>query len=635
MCGICGAFSPNQNTIIDPTDILQIRNKMMMRGPDASDISSKHGCVLAHNRLAIIDLSSDGIQPMNNSHMSLEIVFNGEIYNYKELRHTLKQYGHEFSTQTDTEVLLHGYKHWGLSELLNRIRGMYAFALLDYDVWCIHLVRDITGQKPLFYHWSNNILYFASLASALNASENINLSINPNAIDDLLHNMAISGHHSIFNEVQKVKPGHFISVHKSGEIREECYWKPDFSKPEYNTDDETWINRVEAKLTSAVERRLISDVPLGVLVSGGVDSSLIAAIAQKISSKINSFSVALNNKSYDESMYSRIVAQHIKSNHHELTVQSDARQGLLALIAAMGEPFGDSSAINLYQITKLAKQHVTVILTGDGGDEGFGGYHSQMRYHYADQMAHWVPSVLNPLLQKFSASTSTGKGRLHGLGIVFKHATQPVSETFTGNCILDTQTKDLLYTAHFKSGIDNRDERFAIQAVDIQKCTTRVDKAMQIHFQTVLPDDYLSKVDYASMAVSMEARSPFLDRDLLELAFKIPAEARFRNFQAKSILRRLAYRYIPKEVIDRPKMGFVSPVWDWLANDWQDLVERYILGDNIERRGWFNRAYLESYFNNHQKNPTKYTGYILWTLLILELWILFHVDNELSIDSIL
>lgn len=628
MCGICGVFRSDRKDVIDREQVLKMRDIMRVRGPDAAGLSVERGCILGHRRLAIIDLSDDGIQPMHNSEKTLEIVFNGEIYNYRLLRHQLQESGHNFSTQTDTEVLLHGYQAWGLSGLLQRIRGMYAFALVDYEDWCIHLVRDPSGQKPLFYHWANNTLRFASLAGVL--VENVALPLNLNVIDDLTHNLVISGKHSIFEDVHKVQPGHVLSINASGQLESKAYWQPDFFQPIKHVDDSIWLKKVEDALTVAVERRLVADVPLGVLVSGGIDSSLVAAIAQKITGGIKTFSVATEDAEFDESQYSRAVAEHLGTQHFELKVKSDARAGILPMIAAMAEPFTDASAINLYQIARLAREQVTVVLTGDGGDEGFGGYHRHMRYHYADKIQRFIPLFLNPMIAKLGTALQQRSGHIGGFGTVLGLASLPISTTLTWNNWLNATTRDALYTSDLKEALNGYDalDNFNYQ-LDNQ-CNKKVDEAMQIHFQTTLPDDYLAKIDYTTMAVSLEARSPFLDRDLLNLAFTIPAEVRFRNNQSKSILRRLAYQYLPREVIDRPKKGFVTPVWLWFANEWQNIVYDFILGENVERRGWFKRDTLTSIFERHKLNPTYHTGYLLWTLLVLELWVQMHVEHTIS-----
>lgn len=631
MCGICGIFRPDRKHEINFERVVRMRDMMNMRGPDAAGLSTEHGCILGHRRLAIIDLSDDGIQPMHDADRRVEIVFNGEIYNYRELRQELEQVGHDFLTQTDTEVLLQGYREWGLSVLLQRIRGMYAFALVDHQDWCIHLVRDPCGQKPLFYHWADNTLSFASLASVL--AVDTTFSLNLRAIDDLVHNLVIDGQHAIFEGVYKVQPGHVLTVNAQGEMQSKSYWQPNFFEPIAGIDDLIWLDKVETALTHAVERRLVSDVPLGVLVSGGIDSSLVAAIAQKITNGIQTFSVATEDAYYDESKYSRAVAKHLGTQHFELRVESDARTSILHLIAAMGEPFSDASAINLFQIAQLAREHVTVVLTGDGGDEGFGGYHQHLRYHYADQIKRYMVQPFDRVIASVGAGLRRSGGRFGGIATVLGLVGLPVSETMKWNTWLRASTRMQLYTESLREALSDYDALLIFNRKLDQNASKKVDEAMQRHFQTILVDDFLAKVDYATMAVSLEARSPFLDRDLLDLAFTIPSDVRFRDNKAKSILHRLAYQYLPRHTFERPKKGFVTPVWLWFADEWQDLVHEFILGSNVEKRGWFQRDTLSDIFERHKANPTYNTGYLLWTLLVLELWLQMHVEKSLSIHD--
>lgn len=605
-----------------------MRDAMSYRGPDGYGLSQGAGYALGHRRLSIFDLSENGKQPMTNEDGAVEIVFNGAIYNFVELKRELLDRGHHFRSQTDTEVLIHGYEQWGLEKLLSKIRGMYAFGIYDHAKHSIHLARDPLGKKPLFFRWRYEELIFASSARALALALDATPEVDPIAVDQLLCDMYIPGPRSIFEGVEKLLPGRALSLGSDGQRKDLVHWSPDFLHPEEGVSDEEWQERVEHSLQGAVSRRLVADVPVGILLSGGVDSSLVTATAAKIAGRVQTFSVATDDPVMDESRYAAAVARRYETVHHELKVVSDFRGNLVRLITAMGEPLADASAVNVLAIAEQARQFVTVILTGDGGDETFGGYSHYLAYHKAEQLRRLFPGPLKMPVGWLGNSLRNSAGYLRRAGTLCRMTALPVEQTmFTTSSMMDRSLRPSFYSPEFSERIgENRHNLHYLGALPPAKLSAKdVDRVMQAQMQTVLPDDYLAKVDGATMGVSMEARSPFLDIDLVELAMRIPAEVRFRGGKSKSVLRRLALGRIPAECVDRRKQGFAAPIGKWLRKDWADLVEDCVLGPQVEQRGWFQRKALVRLVEEHRRGVNH--DYLLWALLVLELWIRLSMEK--------
>jgi asparagine synthase (glutamine-hydrolysing) len=633
MCGICGIFRPDRGRI-DPSRVKEMRDAMTYRGPDGYGLTQGAGYVLGHRRLSIFDLSENGKQPMPNEDGSVEIVFNGAIYNFVDLKRELRDRGHQFRSETDTEVLIHGYEEWGIEKLLSRIKGMYAFVIYDHATHSIHMARDPLGKKPLFFSLRNDELVFASSARALALALETTPEIDPVAVDQLLCDMYIPGPRSIFEGVEKLLPGHALTVGKDGQRKDFIHWTPDFLHPEEGVSDQEWLERVEHSLETAVSRRLVADVPVGILLSGGIDSSLVTATAARTAGRVQTFSVATDDPAMDESRYARAVASRYNTVHHELRVVSDFRSSLIRLVSAMGEPLADASAVNVLAIAEQARQFVTVILTGDGGDEIFGGYNHYLAYHKAQQLRKFFPGSLKAPLGWLGVMLSNAGGSLRRAGTLSRLTAMPLERTiFTTNSMMDRSVRPSFYSPEFSERIgQNRHNLHYLSVLPPATLAARdVDRVMQAQMQTVLPDDYLAKVDGATMAVSVEARSPFLDIDLVELAMRIPADVRFRGGKSKYLLRRLALEQIPTECVERRKQGFAAPIGKWLRKDWADLVEDCVLGSQVEQRGWFSRTALERVVLEHRRGVNH--DYLLWALLVLEMWIRVAHKDALSVDE--
>jgi asparagine synthase (glutamine-hydrolysing) len=604
-----------------------MRDAMVPRGPDGFGLSEGPGFALGHRRLAIIDLSAAGRQPMANGDGSVQVTFNGEIYNFLELRRQLEGTGHRFRSRSDTEVLLHGYEAWGFEGLLRRVRGMYAFALVDTRAGAIHLARDPLGKKPLFFRLGDGELAFASEPRALARGLPAVPAIDPAGVDDLLWNLYIPGPRTIFVGVEKLLPGHALSLGRDGRRRDLVHWRGDFFHPEAGVPEGEWLERVEAALEAAVRRRLVADVPVGILLSGGVDSGLVAALAARAAGRVRTFSVASDDPALDESRFARAVAERYGTEHHELKVQSSVRQDLPDLVATLGEPLADTSAANVFAIARLARQSVTVALTGDGGDEAFGGYRHYLAYHLAGRVCRLIPRPFRPPLARLARALRRGPGPVRRLGTFLHRTAAPLHQVYREVGRISAATRQALFTPELQRELNGHlPTDHYLRALEGGEGAPPVDRVMQLHLHTELADDFLPKVDWGTMGASLEARCPFLDLDVVELALRIPARVRFHRGQRKGLLRALARRFLPAEVVDRRKQGFAAPVGNWLGRaDWSDLVDDLVLGPQVEQRGWFRRAALQRLVDEQRRGYDR--GQLLWALAVLELWIRLGVGG--------
>lgn len=622
MCGICGIYRPGAE--VDPTRVEAMRDLMPFRGPDAAGFASGDDWALGHRRLSIIDLSDLGKQPMMNEDGSIQIVLNGEIYNFAELRPELERAGHHFVSRTDTEVLVHGFEEWGLEELLRRIRGMFAFALLDKRRNAIHLARDPLGKKPLYFCHAGGELVFASSARAIARALPRAPQVDLTAIHDLLWHLYIPGPRTIFEGVEKLPGGHAVTFDADGGRREIAYWQPDFSRADPTLNEEDWLSEITRELTRSVERRLVSDVPLGIMLSGGVDSSLVTAIAAKLVKGVKTFAVGSDDPAIDEREYAAAVARHCGTDHHLLIVAEDARETFPQLVAAMGEPLGDASAANLFAISRVARQHVTVVLTGDGGDEVFGGYAHFLAAYFGDRMRRVLPEAARPLLAASGRALQRLPPPLRRLGTLLRVSGESPARFFdTFGRIVDPAP---LFNSAAQERLRGHDPVHHYHAaLAATHAGLEVDQIMSVQMQTLLQDDYLSKADIGTMAASVEGRAPFLDVGLVDLGARIPARIRFRGNEPKGLLRELARRHVPPHVVDRRKKGFVAPVGGWLRGGWRDLVDDLVLGEAVERRGWFRREALERVVATQRAGGG--LDYVVWSLLVLEFWLRITVDE--------
>ncbi|MDA8172455.1 MAG: asparagine synthase (glutamine-hydrolyzing) [Nitrospiraceae bacterium] len=633
MCGICGIYD-RVHPEVDAAIVARMRDIMITRGPDDAGLHTAPHIGLGHRRLSIIDVSPAGHQPMRNEDGTVWITFNGEIYNFHGLRDELAGKGHVFRSSTDTEVLVHGYEQWGTEALLKKLNGMYAFAIWDSEKQELALARDRLGVKPLFYMEKDGKVYFSSDIKSICLAYERDLTLDFRAIDDFLHSYCIPQERSIFGAIRKVLPAHYVVFGKNGADANE-YWHLR-QAPKLIMSENECLEELEKRLLSAVQRRLISDVPIGAFLSGGVDSSLVVALMAITSGpRVKTFSMGVREESYNELKYARMVAEKYSTEHHEFIVEPDAFGILPELIWAYGEPFADASQIPTYYVSKMTRGYVTVALTGDGGDESFCGYGSAVAYHYASRYRKYVPDFLrNSLMPAIAGGLVSIAGRRGAAGKI-RTLTEYGKRSFRDSLgiggIFGPRLRDRLYTPCFRrelTGYDPVDifEKYLGDSDGVDE----VDKSLYIGMKTALPNDYLTKVDVATMMNSLEARSPYLDYELMEFAARLPSNIKMRHGRRKFLLKKFAARFVPPPAIYRKKWGFGIPIVFWLRQHaMKDLLNGVLLSERAARRGYFNTECLRALITEHLTGKADH-AYRLWTLLCLELWHLMFIDKVIS-----
>lgn len=613
MCGILGVVS--NFPIEQRAWLLKGRDAMTHRGPDDAGEwwSDDKRVGLAHRRLSIVDLSPAGHQPMNDVTGNLTIVFNGEIYNYLDLKQELEGKGYRFKSHSDTEVILSAYLEWG-TECLSRLNGMFAFALYDARLQKIFLARDRAGEKPLFYAHANGELRFASELKGLMADPAFNHSINFEALDCYLSMGYVPGEHCLIQGVNKLPPAHAILFDCAvGTIKVWRYWnlpEQDAFPAASQREEVELLDELEVLLEDAVRRQLVADVPVGVLLSGGVDSSLITAMAVRQSSKVKTFTVGFPGfDKYDETPHARLIAQNFGTEHIELEA-GDIGPDLLSVLARQyDEPMIDSSMVPTYLVSQMVRQHCTVALGGDGGDELFGGYAYYNRLLWSQQKFGWLPMALRKPLAIGGSLLPTGfKGRhtLQSLGSDFSRELPVVAAHFD-----PLARRQLLGGIDFCSPVAEkiRGDRIP-QATDLLQRITRMD------FNNYLPEDILVKVDRASMLASLEVRAPLLDYRLIEFAFgRVPSSLKTTVNQRKILLKRLAACVLPPEFDLQRKKGFAIPLPDWLKSGaWRDMFYEVLL----DQQCLFDRNAVGLLLQGQDSG--KHNSERLFGLMLFELW---------------
>jgi asparagine synthase (glutamine-hydrolysing) len=614
MCGIIGSLS----TIIKDTDwiergLLKIRH----RGPDDNGIwKSKNGLVvLGHARLSIIDLSPLGHQPMHYVNDSLTIVFNGEIYNYLELREQLIAAGHEFKTNSDTEVLMASYIEWGL-DFLNKLNGMFAFCLYDSSKNIAILSRDRAGEKPLFYNINSTGINFCSELKGLMEDEKLDRKINPIALDCFLSQGYVAGEMCIFEKTKKLPPASFLIFNlNSGDCKVSEYWKLKQNDNLLSLDslnDNNLVDELDSLLKDSVNKQLIADVPVGVLLSGGVDSSLVTAYASKCRSGIKTFTVTFPQyNKFDESKYARLISNHFGTNHIELEASKITPDLLFKLAAQFDEPMVDSSMIPTYLVTKLVKEHCTVALGGDGGDELFGGYGHYSRLLWMQKRLGVMPKSIRKVIAKcaneFLPIGFKGRIWLQGLGEDLDNGLPLIASLF------EPATRMGLMSNYENWNIVAEEVRSKLfpSTVDLLDRVTRMD------FKNYMAEDILVKVDRSSMLNSLELRAPLLDYRIIDFAYgKVPMRLKANPNERKIILKKIAERLLPQEFDKERKQGFGIPIGDWMRKgEWNDFIS-----DNLVSRddSFFNKKLVKSLFNQHLNGAENTER--LFGLLMFQLW---------------
>ncbi len=626
MCGIAGIVR-NDRRDVDQALLARMCASIRHRGPDDDGFYVKGPVGLGMRRLAIIDLKS-GQQPIHNLDRTAWIVFNGEIYNYRELRDALEKLGHTFYTNSDTEAIIHAYDRYG-ADCPRYLRGMFAFAIWDERSQELFLARDRVGKKPLLYAQVNGQFVFGSEFSALLQHPDISKDIDAEALHHYLSFMCVPAPLTAYRAIRKLEPGHSLRYRK-GEIEIERYWQPDFSKKIDMGEEEAGRRAIEI-LRDAVKVRLMSEVPLGAFLSGGIDSSAVVALmSEESSGPVKTFSIGFEEQDFSELHHARRVAEHVGADHHEFIVRPDALEVLPILVEHYGEPYADSSAIPTYYVARETRNHVTVALNGDGGDESFAGYERYAAMRLAERY-HRIPSVLRETVMRQAIalipSSETKRGRVRDLKRFIQAASLPKVERYLRwVSVFDAEAKQDLYSADFLrqtqsvSATGMLDPWFARA-----NGSGIVDAALLTDIMTYLPNDLLVKVDIATMAVSLEARSPFLDHHVMEFAASLPEKFKLRGLTTKYLLKRMLKKLLPAENLDRRKMGFGVPIGHWFRGKLQPFLRETLLTETALDRGLFKREVVKRLVELHTRGERDYS-HQLWTLLMLELWLQRFID---------
>ena len=596
MCGIAGALAADGPIGAGLAD--RMCRTMEHRGPDSRGVFVDDGVQLGAQRLAVVDLET-GDQPVFNEDRSVVVVLNGEIYNYRELREELSHRGHRFSTRGDTEVVAHLYEELG-EACVERLRGMFAFALWDRRARRLLLARDRVGKKPLFYAQRGRCLWFASEPRAILATGEVPRDVDYHAIDAYLHYQAVPGPRSAFAALRKLPPAHTLTW-AGGEVATRRYWKLSYRDRDLGADDEEVCERIREAVLEATRLRLRSDVPVGALLSGGVDSSaVVAAMAQLSDGPVKTFSIGFDVDEFDESASARSVAEAWGTDHHELVLDGSAMEVLPKLVWHYGEPFADSSALATFHLAELASRHVTVALNGDGGDESFAGYARYLRFASPDgDRDHRVPPHED-----------------------YAHR--------RARSYFDDARRADLYEPAFLEALGERDWLGVVEepylASDAEDV---VERLLDVDVQTYLPDDLLVKMDIATMSHALEARSPLLDQSVMELAAGLSIRTKLNGGTTKHIFKKAVRDWLPEHVVQRPKMGFRIPIDAWLGNGLRQLPEDVLLDPVTLGRGLFREEALRAIVSESRAGAGEH-GYRIWTLLQLELWFRTYVDRTPS-----
>jgi asparagine synthase (glutamine-hydrolysing) len=617
MCGIAGIATAGDERI-QAEAIRRMCQSIVHRGPDDEGVLVKRGIGLGIRRLSIIDLAG-GHQPVSNEDGNVWVVFNGEIYNFPSLRKDLLDRGHHFSTHTDTEVIVHLYEEMG-TECLSKLRGMFAFALYDERRRKLFIARDRLGIKPLHYALDGNRLLFASEIKAILAVAPELATINNEALLHYMYFGYVADPITAFTSIQKLPPGHLLEF-ENGKVEIRQYW----DLPRYSTlspmNEEECLEEMEERLAEAVRIRLMSDVPLGALLSGGADSSIVVALMARAASKrVQTFSIGFRHGDFNEAQYAGMVAQKFETEHHELIVEPNVLETLETLTSSLEEPFGDSSMLPTYYVCKMARKHVTVALSGDGGDEIFAGYDRyaiHQRRQIFEHMPSWAGQVYRDKVYPRLPVDMRGKEFSYNVSL-------PWRERYIDSIsfLPAFERKSRLLSNEFRAAVRSvsNPEKVMYQYFNHAPAADPMSQLLYVDTKTYMVADILTKVDRMSMATSLEVRVPILDHEFVEWATGLPLKWKIRGGKQKVLLRKLAERLgVPHAVLYRPKKGFALPLVDWLKNELKEPVLSVLLDPNTLQRGYFEPSGVRSLLDEHFRGRRDHSGKI-WRLLVFELW---------------
>ena len=626
MCGIAGIFRLDDRRPDDQEALRAMRESLVHRGPDGHGSLIRGPVRLTMRRLSVIDLQG-GDQPMTNETGTVHVVFNGEIYNFAELRDTLRRLGHRFRTRSDTETIVHAYEQWG-DDFVDHFNGMFAVALWDDERTRLVLARDRAGIKPLYYVHANGALVFASELKALLASGLVDRELDFEAFGQYLSLEYIPAPASIMRGVRKLRPGHLLTV-SEGEIRERAYWEFRLVRSEVDPLPGSVAEQAHAfrdVLQRSVAQEMVSDVPVGVLLSGGIDSSTVAALmTQATDEPVQSFSVSFAERSFDESTFARHVATHLGTSHHELRVTpSDLFEVLPTIMSKVDEPFADPSIVPTYLVSRFAREHVKVVLGGDGGDEMLAGY-STLQAHRLAPMYRMLPATFRHAVVERAAARLPASPRYLAFDFLLRRFIQ-------GADAPPWRQHQMLTGALYgeaKSAVLHPDVRHAINdcGFDAMLADTAsasgaehpLNRVLYQDFKLYLEGDVLTKTDRASMAASLETRVPLLNVDVLSYLERVPLALKLRGLTRKYVLRRAVADLLPRSIIRRRKRGFSIPIAAWLNDDLRTLAHEYLYESRLQREGIFNPPEVARLLDEHARRVGNHAKSI-WTILMFQLW---------------
>jgi asparagine synthase (glutamine-hydrolysing) len=618
MCGICGIFETDSEKNVHRSTLKSMADTIRHRGPDDDGFYTSGSVGLAHRRLSIIDLAG-GHQPLANEDETVWIAFNGEVYNFEELNRQFLSSGHRFRTRSDTETIVHLYEELG-EECFAQLRGMFAIALWDARKKRLLLARDRLGKKPLYYSWDGRRLVFGSEIKALWKAGGISKEMDLEALSDYFSYLYVPAPKTIYRHVRKLRPAHYLVVDKSG-IRETPYWDIRFDQTKQLSEAE-WCDEFLAEYRTAVKSRLVSDVPLGAFLSGGVDSSSVVALMNEFQRPVTTCSIGFSREAYDESGDARQFAARLEANHFEQIVEPHAIDLVSKLAWHYDEPFADSSAIPTYYVSKVAREHVTVALSGDGGDENFAGYRRYKLTMWEDRLRSYVPTpvrrtIFGPLGQIYpklgwAPQVFRFKSTFQSLSRI-----SPIDGYYYGISICPPAMKIRLLSSDVRRQLNGYDSADVLRYhYDRAAGADPLSRIQYVDMKTYLVDDILVKVDRASMANSLEVRCPLLDHKLMELIARIPSGLKLNNGQGKYIFKRALDRVLPKDVLTRKKKGFAMPVAEWFRGELKEFTYAAMFREQDQI---LNRPFLTQCWNQHQRGQRDWSA-LLWSVLMFKSW---------------
>ncbi len=630
MCGIAGIVGPPGQAVDRPV-LQRMCDSIVHRGPDSEGFFVEDNVGLGMRRLSIIDLSS-GEQPIHNEDRTVWVVFNGEIYNYRQLRQELEAAGHRFYTNSDTETLVHLYEQYG-ERFAERLNGMFCFALYDRVKGRLVIARDRIGEKQIYYSWKDGVLTFGSEIKCVLKSGLVSRDLDFQAIDQYFRFLYIPQPRTAFREIRELPPATFMVLDQGKEPRFETYWRLSFSPKATGQDTVQLVESVREQFERSVRSRMVSDVPLGVLLSGGIDSSAVAAVMVKVSSEqVRTFTIGYEGAGnvYDERAHARAFAEHFGTEHHEFVIKPDIVELLPKLVRSFDQPFGDSSAVANYYVFQETRKHLKVVLTGLGGDEVFAGYERHMAVRAHDVLTHtpaWLREHLLPGLVEWLPEPAGG-GRWTDRVKRFARAARESSRAaYLGYVTwFDDELRKELYSESMQHSVGTVSgaEQF-LHVFDSSGDSKVLSKALFADTLTYLPGDLLVLTDRMSMASSVEARAPFIDHELVELVAAIPAAEKMRGFDKKSLLKQAIAPILPPEILKRPKKGFTIPLTLWLRSELQPYMRAVLSKERIERTGLFRWPTVSRLIEEHVSRKQNHQAR-LWALLVFMTWHDLYID---------